>query len=172
MSQCLGRRLFTVTLPVCEHGVCGEESKATQSTGHTHSFLGPATRDQFGILRSSVAALRSSQPAASIIGAPPPHLNTKCRLSAVKALLQVGWAGVCQATAVSRLVVYLIGIYVDHIETSRERPQPRVGCALQHVEVPWEWPPMCAGVPAVTMWSPSGLWSGLHTAHGDWRFGG
>lgn len=165
MSQCLGRRLLTVTLPACEHGVCGEESEATQSTGHAHSFLGPATSDPFG-------TLRSSQPAASISAALPPHLNRKCRQSAVKALLEVGWASVCQATAVSRLVVYRIGIYIDHVETSCEHPQPRVGCALQHAEVPWEWPPMCAGVPAVTIWSLSGLWSGLHTAQGDWRFGG
>ena len=27
----------------------------------------------------------------------------------------------------------------------------------------WQWPPACVGVPAVIVWSPSGLWSDLHS---------
>ena len=108
-------------------GVFMEESEAAQSTGHAHSFLGPATGDVFGTLRSGEAALRASQPAASLIAALPPHLHRKCPSGAGEALLEVGWAGVCPATAVSRVVVYLLGIYVDHNETSHEHPQPRVG---------------------------------------------
>ena len=90
MGQCLGRSLLIVTLSACEHGVCGEESEAAQSTGHAHSFLGPATGDVFGTLRSGEAALRASQPAASLIAALPPHLHRKCPSGAGEALLEVG----------------------------------------------------------------------------------
>lgn len=109
-----------------QEGASGEESEAAQSTGQAHSFLGSATGDPFGTLRSSGAVLQSRW-ACCLHHCCPQNLAWKCPQSAVKALLEVGWAGVGQATALRGLVVHLTGIYTDHIRTSHEHPRPRPG---------------------------------------------